>query len=189
MTRRGSAYSVFMHKRLVASLGLPVATLFFALAACGHKQPPPPQEPPVTETLPDAGADDAVDAAPGGSLFDRIGGKAVLAQIVDTFVKNIETDGRVSHAFAKTRGPRMQHFHDMLVEQLCELTGGPCTYQGKDMKNAHKGMHLTDKQFDAIVEDLQLALAELKIGEREQTELVNVLNPMKEDIIGEKHGK
>jgi hemoglobin len=171
-----------MRIRLAALASLSAATLMCAIA-CGGKKPPVAPEPPVTETLPDAGDTDTVDAAPR-SLFERLGGKDGIAQVVDAFIKNVQADSRVSRPFAKVKGEHMKRFHDMLVDQLCELTGGPCTYQGKDMKSAHKGMHVTNKQFDASVEDLQAAMSELKVPDQEQTELVNQLSQMREDIVG-----
>ena len=56
------------------------------------------------------------------------------------------------------------------------------------MKDAHKGMGITDAQFDAFVEDLQLALDEKGVAEQDKKELLDALAPMKADVV-EKHGK
>ena len=172
-----------MRNRLaVVVASLSAATLICAVA-CGGKKPPVAPEPPVTETVPDAGEEIEVDAAPR-SLFERLGGKDGIGQVVDAFIKNIQADSRVSKSFAKMRGEHMRRFHDMLMDQLCEVTAGPCTYQGKDMKSAHKGLRVTNKQFDAVVEDLQAAMSELKVPDAEQAELVGHLSQMREDIVG-----
>ena len=60
----------------------------------------------------------------------------------------------------------------MLVEQICAGTGGPCTYTGRSMQAAHKGMNITDAQFNALVEDLQKSLNKFKVPEKEQGDLL-----------------
>ena len=92
-------------------------------------------------------------------LFERIGNKEGIVKVVDSFVQNVDADKRVNKLFAKTKADkkRMERFKQMLVEQICELSGGPCKYAGKDMKAAHKGMKITDAQFDAIVDADPLA--------------------------------
>ena len=71
----------------------------------------------------------------------------------------------------------------MLVEQICQATGGPCKYTGKDMKTAHPGMNIKEADFDALVEDLKKSLDKFKVGAKEQSELLGALGPMKRDIV------
>ncbi len=72
----------------------------------------------------------------------------------------------------------------MLVDQVCEATGGPCTYTGKSMRDAHKGMKLTEADFNALVEDLTRSLDKFKVGDKEKNELLTALGGMKSDIVG-----
>ena len=162
---------------------------FGVLAACGKKKPPVNPEPPVAEVVADAGPEPVEAAPPPKSLYDRLGGTEGIKAVVDKFVENVTLDTDVSKSFKNTKGPRLENFKKNLVDQICEVTGGPCKYAGKDMKTAHKGMKITEKQFDAIVNDLKLAMAELKVGEAEQAEVVDKLAPLKEDIVEKKPGK
>ena len=116
------------------------------------------------------------------SLYDRLGKKEAISAVVDDFVGNVAGDARINAAFAKTDLP---HLKAMLVEQICQASGGPCTYGGKDMKTAHQGMNVTDAQFTALVEDLVKALDKYKVGEREKNELLGALGGMKGDIVGQ----
>jgi hemoglobin len=72
----------------------------------------------------------------------------------------------------------------MLVEQVCQASGGPCTYTGKTMKDAHAGMKITEADFNALVEDLTKSLDKFKVAEREKNELLGALGGMKGDIVG-----
>jgi hemoglobin len=82
--------------------------------------------------------------------------------------------------FAKSDIPK---FRQHLLEQFCELSGGGCKYTGRDMKSVHEGMHLTESQFNAIVEDLQDAMATQRVPIELQNELIAKLAPLRPDII------
>jgi len=115
------------------------------------------------------------------SLYDRLGGKDAITAVIDDFVANVAADTRINARFAKTDIP---HLKQMLVDQVCQATGGPCTYAGKSMPDAHKGMHITEADFTALVEDLTRSLDKFKVGEREKTELLTALGGMKGQIVG-----
>lgn len=95
-------------------------------------------------------------------------------------------DGRrINSFFAKTASDpeRLKTFKMNLVNQICEASGGPCKYTGKDMKSAHMGMGVRGSDFNALVEDLVWALDKLHVGKTEKNELLGALGPMKGDIV------
>lgn len=106
--------------------------------------------------------------------------------MVDEFVNNVASDTRINSMFAATASDpkRLAKFKDKLVDQICQGTGGPCKYKGKDMKTAHTGMNITEDQFNALVEDLIKALDKFNVPEAEKNELLAILGPMKGDIVG-----
>jgi len=119
---------------------------------------------------------------PQKSLYDRLGGQPAITAVVDDFVANVAADSRINGFFARTDIPRLKR---LLVEQICAGTGGPCTYTGRTMQAAHRGMNITDAQFTALVEDLQKTLVKFKVPEKEQGDLLAVLGPMKPQIVGQ----
>jgi hemoglobin len=114
------------------------------------------------------------------SLYDRMGGGPVMTAIADSFIARFADDTRVAPTFAKSDIPK---FRQHLIEQFCDLTGGGCKYTGRDMKSVHEGMHLTESQFNAIVEDLQDAMATQRIPIELQNEFIAKLAPLRADII------
>ena len=115
------------------------------------------------------------------SLYDRLGGKPAIQAVVHDFLGNVAGDAKINKRFAKTDIPKLE---GLLVDQVCQATGGPCTYGGKDMKTAHQGMHITSAEFDALVGDLQKSLNKYKVGAQEQKDLLGALGGMKADIVG-----
>jgi hemoglobin len=115
------------------------------------------------------------------TLYHRLGGKEAISAMVDGFVVQVATDSRVNSFFATTNVP---NFKRLLVAQICEATGGPCTYTGRDMATVHQGLGITDADFNAVVEDLVVTLDTFKVPAQEKNELLALLAPMRKDIVG-----
>ncbi|NGZ59510.1 MAG: group 1 truncated hemoglobin [Nitrospira sp. LK265] len=114
------------------------------------------------------------------SLYERLGGQGAIQAVVTKFISNVGGDKRINGYFAKAD---LKQLNRLLVEQVCQASGGPCTYSGRDMKTTHKGMKVTTAAFNALVEDLVSALDTFNVGKQEKDELLGVLGPMKKDIV------
>ena len=114
------------------------------------------------------------------SLYERLGGKPAITAVVDDFVGRVAADSRINGKFANTDIPRLKM---LLVEQICQASGGPCAYSGRSMKATHAGMGVSSGDFDALVGDLVATLNKFKVPEREKNELLGALGPMKGDIV------
>ncbi|WP_310450645.1 group 1 truncated hemoglobin [Sulfuritalea sp.] len=115
------------------------------------------------------------------TLYDRLGGKAALQAVVGELWNNVAADARINGRFKHTKP---EAFGGQLVEFLCQASGGPCRYQGKDMKSAHTGMKLTDAEFNALAEDTTKALNKFKVPAKEQSEVIGMLASLKGDVVG-----
>ncbi|MGO0788668.1 group I truncated hemoglobin [Herbaspirillum seropedicae] len=114
------------------------------------------------------------------TLFADLGGLPVVRQTVHDFMANMLADARIRHTFDHSNLKRVE---DMLVEQFCMLSGGPCTYTGDPMKEVHQGLKLTNADFNALVEDLQQAMDKNGIPFRTQNRLLALLAPMQRDTV------
>lgn len=119
-------------------------------------------------------------AVPARSLYDRLGGRDAIVAVVDSFVVIAAADARINKKFARSDIARVK---TMLVEQICAQTGGPCTYTGRSMKEAHLNMGVTEGEFNALVEDLVTTLKAFNVPQTEQDELLAALGTMKGDIV------
>ncbi len=114
------------------------------------------------------------------SLYDRLGGMDAITAVVEAFRDRVGADDRINGKFIRTDMARLRK---MLIDQVCEAAGGPCTYNGRSMKEAHGGMRVTSGEFDALVEDLVATLNQFKVGKGEQDEVLGVLGPLKSEIV------
>lgn len=113
-------------------------------------------------------------------LYQAWGGKAGIRAVMDDFVQRLPKHERIGRRF---QAADPDHFASQLTEQLCELAGGPCSYQGPDMKLAHEGMTLKSGDFNALVEVLQAAMAARGIPFAAQNRMLAKLAPMHRDIV------
>ena len=116
------------------------------------------------------------------TLYERLGGRPAITAVVDDFIGNVAGDTRINQRFATADIPRLK---TMLVNQICEASGGPGKYTGASMKDAHKGMKITDAEFNALVEDLVKSLDKFKVPAQEKGELLTALGSMKGDIVNQ----
>jgi hemoglobin len=122
------------------------------------------------------------------TLYQRLGERKAIVAVVDDFVNNCAADKRINAFFAATaKDPaRLAKFKANLVDQICEASGGPCKYSGKDMKTAHAGMGISNADFDALVEDLVKSLNKFNVAAADQKALLGILGPMKAQIVEKK---
>lgn len=114
------------------------------------------------------------------NLYDRLGGKPALNAVVGELWAVASADTRINSRFAHTN-PDI--FGAQLVDFLCQASGGPCKYTGRDMKSAHTGMMLTEAEFNALAEDTIKALDKFKVPAKEKDEVIGLLGSLKSDVI------
>ncbi len=113
-------------------------------------------------------------------LYKAFGEKNGITQLMDDFVNRLVKDARIGTHFKDAKPAALKA---QLTEQICQLTGGPCTYKGADMKSAHAAMDINKGDFNALVENLQSAMEVRGIPFTQQNRLLALLAPMHRDVI------
>ncbi|GAC1039383.1 group 1 truncated hemoglobin [Pseudomonas sp. No.117] len=113
-------------------------------------------------------------------LYQELGGQAGITRIVEGMLLNIARDERIRHYFANVDIRRLR---GLLIQKFCVDAGGPCRYQGASMAESHRGLNLQPADFNALVEDLQLAMQREGIPERVQNGLLARLAPQRGEVI------
>jgi hemoglobin len=120
------------------------------------------------------------------SLYERIGGEPALTKVVDEFVAkaganpkvNFTRNGKFATGDAAIKTLKMH-----LVNFLGSAFGGPQKYTGRSMKEAHKGMAITQAEFDALAADLRAVLEANKVPQQEINEIMKIAASTAPDIV------
>ena len=115
-------------------------------------------------------------------LYRELGGMEGITRVVDLSLQRINSDARINTLFAKTDHNDLRR---LAIEQICEATGGPCKYTGRSMEEAHSGLNLTNKDFDAFIGDLVGAMNDAKVPKATQKKLLAILSPMRSQVVGQ----
>jgi hemoglobin len=148
-----------------------LAAMLTLLAACtsatSFAQTPPSRIPPPA-------------IAPAGSLYARLGGTGVVTAFVADTIDTVAASPEMNRSFDKVN---LQHVKDMLTEQICALTGGGCAYSGDTMREVHAGHNISNAEFFGLVEVLREAMRTRNVPLRARNELLEILAPMKRDVV------
>jgi hemoglobin len=116
------------------------------------------------------------------TLYERLGGEPVVKRVVAETIDRSAADPRTARSFQDVK---LQRVKDKIVEQICSLSGGGCTYTGDPMDKVHKGLKNTEAEMNILVQHLRDALDGAGVKEAEKNELLRLLAPMKRDIVTE----
>ena len=122
----------------------------------------------------------AQTASKNDQLYKAFGEKAGLVALMDDFMVRLLADPRTGPHFQPANQQRVK---EQLVDQLCDLGGGPCQYKGADMQSSHSNLDIKKSDFHALVEVLQQSMDAKNIPFRKQNEMLALLAPMNRDII------
>ena len=124
-----------------------------------------------------------ISSAQQQSLYDRIGGYNAISAVVDDVMGRLANDPTTNRFLIYIPDSRTTHVRQMMIQFLCNATGGPCIYLGKDMHTAHKGMGLNNKDWQITVVHLTDTLNKLKVPLKEQQEVLSAVGSLKTLIV------
>ena len=117
------------------------------------------------------------------TLYKRLGGYDALAAVTDDFIGRLAADKQLGKFFVGHSKDSLGHIRQLIVDQLCNATGGPCVYIGRSMKVAHEGLGITDADWDAAVKHLIATLDKFKVPQKEKDEVLAAVSGMRADIV------
>ena len=120
-------------------------------------------------------------ASLGPSLYERLGGTEAINAVVKDLLAGGMADPRLKPRLSKMDGAKCEA---KLTTLLCEVTGGPCKYTGRDMKTAHAGKNVTETEWQSFAENLGKTFDRFNVPARERGELMEIIGPLKGDIVG-----
>ncbi len=117
------------------------------------------------------------------SLYQRLGGYDAIASILSDLERRFAEDPELKHFIAGTSADTGKRQSQLLVELLCERTGGPCAYIGRDLKTAHTGLTITEAHWKSTLGHFGAAIDAAKVSEKDKAELIEIVVKLKPDIM------
>lgn len=114
------------------------------------------------------------------SLYERIGGQAMLSEISSDTIDIVSTDLRTMRSF---KDVKLKVLKESITNFLCIKTGGSCEYEGETMKNSHAEAEITTAEFELMVQVMRDVMDKHHVGTKEKNELLKILAPMKRDVV------
>lgn len=117
------------------------------------------------------------------SLYQRLGGYDAIAAVVDEFIGRLLADPQFTRFFSGASTDSKGRIRQLIVDQLCFATGGPCVYIGRTMKASHAGLGISEADWQASVNHLVASLDKFKVPQKEKDELLAIATTLKPDIV------
>jgi hemoglobin len=116
-------------------------------------------------------------------LYKRLGGYDSIAAVVDDFIPRLATDRQLSRFFTGVSTESKRRIRQLVVDQLCAATGGPCFYTGRSMKASHEGLGITETDWQLAVNHLVATLDAFRVPQRERNEVLAAVSSLKGEIV------
>lgn len=117
------------------------------------------------------------------SLYLRLGGYDAIAAVSDDFIMRLGTGKRLGRFVVGLSEDSKKKLRQHLVDFLCNATGGPCLYLGRDMKTVHTGLGIDEADWKEGVEALVATLEKFKVPDKEKNEVLGAVSGLKKDIV------
>lgn len=121
--------------------------------------------------------------AKGKTLYQRLGGYDNIAAVSDDFIGRLATGKLLSRFVVGLSNDSKAKLRQHLVDFLCNATGGPCLYLGRDMKTVHTGLGITEADWQEGVAALNATLDKFKVPKKEHEEVIGAVAGLKKDIV------
>jgi hemoglobin len=117
------------------------------------------------------------------TLYKRLGGYDAIAAVTDEFISRAANDKQLARFLVGLSNDSKRRLRQLIVDQLCEATGGPCFYTGRSTKTAHAGLGITESDWQLTVKHLTAILDKFKVPEREKSDFLALASSLRGDIV------
>ena len=120
---------------------------------------------------------------PATSLYQRMGGYDVIAAVIDDLFAILHSDPAFARFFGGRSNDSVVRSRQLLVDQMCALSGGPCNYIGRDRKTSHSGLGISDVEWESNMKASDAALAKNGVGDAERADFLALFERYRDDIV------
>ena len=119
----------------------------------------------------------------GKSLYQRLGGYDAIAAVCNDLLPRLMSDPLLGRFWQHRAGDSIAREKQSLINFLCASSGGPMYYSGRDMKISHKGMRISEPDWQAFLGHLNTTLATFEVPAAERAEVLGFVDSTKSDIV------
>ena len=117
------------------------------------------------------------------TLYERLGSYDAIAAVADILLPRLESDAQLGRFWANRGDDGIAREKQLLVDYLSASAGGPLLYTGRDMLTSHKGMGITESDWQILIDHLKASLAELQVPQQEQDDVLAFIDSTRADIV------
>jgi hemoglobin len=117
------------------------------------------------------------------TLYERLGGYDAIAAVANKLLPRLENDAQLGRFWANRGDDGIAREKQLLVDYLSASAGGPLLYTGRDMLSSHKGMGITESDWQILIDHLKASLAELQVPQQEQDDVLAFIDSTRADIV------
>src|SRR5215216_5862416 len=117
------------------------------------------------------------------SLYKRLGGYDVIAAFVHDLMPRLRTDPALAGYWKGISEDSARRGDQLLIDFICAAFEGPVYYAGRDMKTSHKGLGITEAEWDIFMPHVAAALDSIGVQVREKTEFLECTSGLKWEVV------
>lgn len=117
------------------------------------------------------------------SLYERLGGYDAISAVANDLLPRLQTDPQLGRFWAHRGADGVAREKQLLIDFLCSSSGGTVYYRGRNMVLTHRGMGISESDWNVFLGHAGATLAKFQVGEAEQRDVVNFVLSLKSEIV------
>jgi len=117
------------------------------------------------------------------TLYERLGGYGAIAAVANDLLPRLQADSQLGRFWAHRGEDGVKREKQLLIDFLCASAGGPMYYRGRDMALCHRGMRISESDWNVFLGHAASTLANFQVPEAERRDVVAFVQSLKKEIV------
>jgi hemoglobin len=117
------------------------------------------------------------------TLYERLGGYDAISAVVKDLLPRLMSDSQLGRFWENRGADGINREEQLLIDFLCSSAGGPLLYTGRDNKTSHKGMGISESDWEKFIAHLNATLEKFELPQQERDDVIGFIESTKADIV------
>ena len=117
------------------------------------------------------------------TLYERLGGYDAISAVVKDLLPRLMSDSRLGRFWENRGADGINREEQLLIDYLCSSAGGPLLYTGRDNKTSHKGMGISESDWEKFIAHLNATPEKFELPQQERSDVIGFIESTKADIV------